>query len=184
MTIICALYDKSEDQVWLGCNDRATIGDTPAPGSENKWLKFGNWALGLSGSECVYRHYLQLSEDKFPKTTESVLDVFDFLRSRYSKYNLGQQKNNDTSNSYGVEGMIVHSKGGIWDFDTHLALSEVPANRLWGGGSGIDYALGADFVMQQQNLLAQERITLAVNAAIELDVGCPGKAIVERFIAS
>lgn len=184
MTILCALFDKDAGEMWLGCNDRATIGDTPAPASESKWLKFGHWALGLSGSECVYRHYLQLSEEKFPKTTESVLDVFDFLRSRYSKYNLGQQRNNDTSSSYGVEGIIVNANGGMWDFDTHLALSEVPHGRLWGGGSGIDYALGADFVMKRQAMSAQERVTNAINAAIELDIGCPGVAMVERFVVS
>ena len=184
MTIICALHDPKENVVWLGCNDRATIGDTPAPASENKWLKFGSWAVGLTCNECVYKQYLQLSADKFPETAENVLEVFDFLRSRYKKYNLGQQKGNDTSTSYGAEGIIVRDNGEIWDFDSHLALSKVPSGRLWGGGSGIDYALGADHIMQGDNAPAQTRIQRAVEAAIALDIGCPGEPIVERFSRS
>ncbi len=181
MTIICALYDKNENAVWLGCNDRATIGDTPAPGSESKWLKFGNWAIGISGNESVYNQYLQLSDEKFPKASDSILDVFNFLRTRYNKYNLGQQKGNDSTTSYGIEGIIVHRDGRIWDFDSHLALSEVPEGRLWGGGSGVDYALGADFIMQQGQYSCQERVTRSVQAAITLDIACPGQPMIERF---
>ena len=181
MTIICALHDEKEHCTWLGCNDRATIGDTPAPGAENKWLKFGHWAIAVTGSESVYNQYLQLSDEKFPKTSASILEVFDFLRSRYNKYNLGQQKGNDSTTSYGVEGIIVHADGRIWDFDSHLALSQVPPGRLWGGGSGIDYALGADFINLKNAVSAQERVKQAVQAAIELDIYCPGNVLVERF---
>lgn len=183
MTIICAIYDDVENNIWLGCNDRATIGDSPAPASESKWLKFGDWAVGISGDESVYEQYLQLSAEKFPARTENVLDVFDFLRATYDGYNLGNQRDGNTSLSYGVDGILVHASGGVWDFDNHLALSEVPAGRLWGCGSGVDYALGADHIMRMGRFSAYERILNAVSAAIALDIGCPGAPIIERFIA-
>lgn len=183
MTIICAIHDTISKETWLGCNDRATIGDTPAPGQASKWLTYGDWAIGISGDESVYEQYLQISEEKFPSDASSVLDVFEFLRTTYEHYSLGQQKGNDTSNSYGVDGILVHASGRIWDFDNNLALSEVPAGRLWGCGSGVDYALGADYVMGLNGFTAQERVANAVKAAIALDIGCPGDPMIERFPA-
>lgn len=182
MTIICAIHDAAKNETWLGCNDRATIGDTPAPGPASKWLKFGDWAIGLSGDECVYVQYLQLSEEKFPAEAKTVLEIFEFLRATYEHYSLGQQKGNDTSNSYGVDGILVHASGRMWDFDNNLALSEVPADCVWGCGSGVDYALGADHVMAaQKSFTARERINNALKAAIALDIGCPGDPLIEAF---
>ncbi len=186
MTVICALYDEHADIVYLGCNDRATIGDTPAPASESKWHKFGDWAIGLSGNESVHGHFLQLSVDKFPKTTTSVLDVFEFLVARYKKYDLGQVRSDDATRSYGASGLIAHKNGNIWDFDSHIALSQVPKGQLWARGSGVDYALGADYVVQSlsPNLSAHDRMMQVLNAAISLDIDCPGEAMVERFSPS
>jgi len=184
MTIICAIYDDAANEIWLGCNDRATIGDSPAPASASKWLKFGDWAIGISGDESVYEQYLQVSAEKFPVSTTSVLEVFEFLRATYDSYNLGNQRDGNTSLSYGVDGIIVHRSGRIWDFDNHLALSEVPPQRLWGCGSGVDYALGADYVMVSGAFSARERVVNATNAAIALDIGCPGEALVERFLGA
>ena len=180
MTIICALYDPSDQEIWLGCNDRATIGDTPSPGEASKWLKFGKWAVGLTGDESVYEQYLLIASDKFPRDTDNVLSVFNFLHTTYHDFNLGQQRGSDTSNSYGLDGILVHSSGRIWDFDNHLALSEVPAGRLWGCGSGVDYALGADYVAPE-NMDARARVERAVEAAIALDIACPGKPLIEKF---
>lgn len=180
MTIICAIYDDANNEVWLGCNDRATIGDTPAPAVASKWLKFGDWALGLSGDESVYEQYLLVAAKDFPEKSDDVLDVFSFLKSTYRDANLGQQRSSDTSDSYGVDGILVHASGKIWDFDNHLALSSVPPNRLWGCGSGVDYALGADFAVRN-SLSPKERVEIAINAAISLDIGCPGKPLIERF---
>ena len=182
MTIICALYDEQKDEIWLGCNDRATIGDSPAPASASKWLQFGDWAIGVSG-DGVYEQFLQLSVDKFPRDTDDPLKVFEFLRKTYEHFNLGQTKDNASTPSYGGDGLLVHRSGGIWDFDSGLALSPVPAGRLWGCGSGVDYALGADFVMAPKDFSARDRVLNAVNAAIALDVGCPGEAMIERFPA-
>ena len=98
----------------------------------SKWLIFGDWAIGLSGDESVYVQYLLVASDKFPKETDSVLEVFDFLRLLYAEHNLGQQRGNDTSTSYGVDGVMVHVSGRMWDFDSTLALSEVPAGRTLG----------------------------------------------------
>ena len=181
MSIICALHDSQENCVWLGGNDRATIGDTPTPGPESKWLKLGNWALGMTGNECVHRQYLTLNQKEFPYTSANVLDIFDFLRTSYSDYDLGQKKGESSTTSYGVEGLIVHGDGRIWDFDSRLALTEIPSGKLWGGGSGIDFALGADFMNQQGAMSPKDRVTMAVNCAIALDVYCPGEALIENL---
>jgi len=181
MTILCALYDLDADELWLGCNDRATIGDTPSPSSASKWLKFGDWVIGLSGDESVYEQYLQLAGEKFPQETVHVLDVFKFLRQTFDDHNLGQQKSGDSAASYGVDGIIAHKSGRIWDFDNQLALSETPAGRLWACGSGADYALGVDYALQGTGKAAKERVAYAVGAAIALDISCPGEALIGIF---
>lgn len=181
MTVLCALYDAEADELWLGCNDRATIGDTPAPAAASKWLMFGDWVVGLSGDEGVYEQYLQVAGDGFPMETSNILDIFKFLRKTYDDFGLGQQKGNDTANSYGVDGIIAHKSGRIWDFDSTLALSEVPAGRLWACGSGADYALGADFALRDSGRSAKERVAYSVSAAIALDISCPGEASVGLF---
>ena len=180
MTIICAIHDPQNNETWLGCNDRATIGDTPAPGVASKWLEFGDWALGISGDESVYEQILLMEAKNFPSTSVEVLDVFNFLKSTYDEANVGQQKGSDTTNSYGVDGILVHKSGRMWDFDNHLALSSIPENRLWACGSGVDYALGADFAIGGEKS-ARERIEIAIRAAIALDIGCPGHPLIERF---
>ncbi len=181
MTILCALYDPETEELWLGCNDRATIGDTPSPSSASKWLKFGDWVIGLSGDESVYEQYLQLAGERFPEETANVLDVFKFLRLTFEEFGLGGQKGADSGASYGVDGIIAHKSGRIWDFDNQLAISEVPAGRLWACGSGADYALGADYAMQGGGKSPKERVAYAVGAAIALDVGCPGEALIGPF---
>ena len=180
MTILCALYDPEAGDVWLGCNDKATIGDTPSPAASTKWLTFGDWAIGLSG-DSVYEQYLQLVGEGFPEHSANVLDIFKFLRETFDEYGLGRQKEGDCATSYSVDGLIVNRSGRIWDFDHQLALSEVPAGRLWACGSGVDYALGADFAMNGAGKSAQERVTYAVGAAIALDISCPGAALVGKF---
>ncbi|MEM9014134.1 MAG: hypothetical protein AAGB02_03405 [Pseudomonadota bacterium] len=180
MTILCALFDQEANELWLGCNDRATIGDTPAPSPISKWLTFDEWAIGLSGNESVYELFLRLAGESFPRAGD-ILDVFQFLRKTFDDYGLGQQKSGDTSLSYGVDGIIAHKSGRIWDFDNQLALSEVPAGRLWACGSGVDYALGADFVAARSGKSPHERMGFAIGAAIALDIACPGDAIIGRF---
>lgn len=181
MTILCALYDEGESELWLGCNDRGAIGDTPSPATASKWINFGDWVIGLSGDEGVYEHFLQISGDAFPVGTVNVLDIFKFLRATFDEFGLGQQKGADTALAYGVDGIIAHKSGRIWDFDNQLALSDVPAGRLWACGSGADYALGADYAMRGKGLSAKERVVVAVSAAIALDIACPGAALVGLF---
>ena len=180
MTVLCALYDEVNQELWLGCNDRALIGDTPAPGTASKWVIFGDWVIGLSG-DSINEQLLQTAGEAFPHDTENVLDVFKFLRQTFEDFGHGRDKNGDGHPSYGVNGIIAHRSGRIWDFDNQLALSEVPAGRLWACGSGAEYALGADYVLRNNDKSAEERVGFAVAAAIALDVGCPGDALVGPF---
>ena len=182
MTIICALSDAVTGDVWLGCNDRSTIGDTPAPGHESKWEKFGDWAIGISGDEPILVHLLQRARAKFPAATTDVLEVFEFVLHLADDADFGQRKDGDAAKSFGVWGMFVHKSGHIWDFDSRLSLSPVAPGALWARGSGADFALGADYIAKTTGQSAEARVRNAVAAALALDIGCPGDAIVERFV--
>ena len=67
--------------------------------------------------------------------------------------------------------------------DSHLALSKIPPNKVWARGSGIDYALGADFALAKisSDTPHEDRVRISTEAAIANDTSCPGSAVVRQF---
>lgn len=178
MTIICALYDAAESKVWLGCNSASLVGETIVPDHRTKWLRFTNWAIAVSGRG-VAHDVLEAERAKFPNQTSDIAQVMGFIRTAFGKYELGEMS--DGAKDYDVCGLIAHTGGALYAFDTRLALSRIPEGTMWACGSGMDFALGADMAMKSKGYSAQERIETAILAAIDFDSGCPGEVIVESF---
>jgi hypothetical protein len=178
LTIICALSDKETGEVWLGCNDGMTIGETRLPSVMSKWLRFGDWALGVSGIGLAH-NVLQMNAGKFPRRAQSPLDIILHIKTAFAEFDLGAKEEGDVALSYDVSCLLAHAGGRLWDMDFRLATDEVPAGTLWARGSGMDFALGADFALRQSGLAARDRIQNAVEAALFYDTGCPGSALVE-----
>ena len=181
MTVICALSDKSSRAIWLGCNDGVTMGDTRMHGvCEPKWQQFGCWALGIAGSPLL-GDVLETVRDDIPDNDASPSVIIQFLRVRFDECELGNRDEGDTSTSYPCSAILAHRDGRIWDVDSYLAIAALQPGTLWARGSGMEYALGADFPLASSNVTAEERVRNAIHAAIHYDTGCPGKAIVERL---
>ena len=73
MTIICALCDATNRDVWLGCNDGVAVGDTRMPGAKReKWLSFNDWAIGTAGSS-IPSELLEQSPAAFPLSMKTPL---------------------------------------------------------------------------------------------------------------
>ncbi len=180
MTIICALHDDTTKTTYLGANSHATLGDTVAPGPSPSWFRFGKWIIAFSG-EAVHTDLLELESNSFPSDADSALAVLKHLKTVFDAFNIEHQKGDWASPSYEVWGILVHQDGRVWDVDSHLALTAIPAGKLWARGSGMDFALGADHALQRTNATAKQRIRRALDAAIHHDVNCPGEPVIQTF---
>lgn len=183
MTIICALHDAASNEVWLGSNSQHTLGDIVSPGPSDPWMQFGDWVIALSG-EAVHTDILEIEAERFPAHESHPTHFIRFLKQTYQDYEIGRKEDNWASNSYEVWGLIVHRDGRIWDIDSHLALSTIPSGHLWARGSGMEYALGADYALNDQNADARIRVEQAVAAAIHYDINCPGSVQIKKFPVS
>jgi hypothetical protein len=171
MTILTAL--KAADDIFYGYNDGQTVGDSPMPGQGCPWIVFGRWALGVSGSSGIFNvirhHAADLVIDK-----ASAADIIFKLRRILIEYGFGHRDDGEPEDRYGIWCILVNIDGEIWDVDDKLAYSSIPEGILWARGSGMDYALGADFVSSKQGLAPEVRIRVATDAAIALDLFCGG----------
>jgi ATP-dependent protease HslVU (ClpYQ) peptidase subunit len=171
MTIITALNDGQD--TWLGYNDSLTIGDTIIQSTLNPWLRFNDWALGISG-EPAQQNVLEHKKKNLLEAGNEPLGVIEAMRDIFSEYNHSVDEVDEAAPSYGIWCILAHKNGGIWDVASRLAITQIPENMLWARGSGTDYALGADSALQGLSLCAEERITKATQAAIDCDLYCPG----------
>ncbi|MGV6800382.1 MAG: hypothetical protein ACWA5L_00475 [bacterium] len=173
MTILCALYDKDEEKVWLGSNIGNLLGSTISPEQNSKWNKFSDWAIGCSGQRAAADLFVK-ERAKFPTQTDEASMVIQFMREVFDKYSIGESK--DGYKEYGISGILAHRSGLIYDYNSNLTLSQIPENTFWARGSGMEYALGADVISKMVNFSAEQRISNALMAAIDLDVDCTGEA--------
>ena len=178
MTIICALYDSSQDQFWLGSNSGSLIGDTILPEHKSKWVRLADWALATTGRGPIPEIFVA-ERAKFPNQSDDVNQVLHFMRDALEKYQIGEK--DDGFQDFGFSGLLVHRTGQYFEFDSKLAITAIPQDILWARGSGMDFALGADHAAKLGNFPPEKRVEFALDAAVALDSACPGEAIVERF---
>lgn len=178
MAIVCAIFDASTKKFLLGCNSGRLVGDAIVPEHRTKWMRFTNWAIALSGLG-VAGDVLEQERAKFPNTTSDVNQVMAFIRAAFGKFDIGEMS--ERSKDYDVSGLIAHTSGALYHFDPRLALARIPEGAMWACGSGMEFALGADMAMKSKGHSPQERIEMAVLAAIDFDSGCPGEPMVEKF---
>ena len=181
MTIICALCDENTDDVWIGCNDGVAVGDIRMHGAtRNKWLIFGHWALAIAGSSIPVEALKQYQEH-FPNDEDSPHAITQFIKNVFDEVEIGTRDEDDPATCYPMVGLLAHRDGRIWDLDSYLVTDHILPGKLWARGSGMSFALGADFVSANQNATSDERVQRAVDAAIFYDYSCPGQAFVQRL---
>ena len=184
MTVICALHHDGE--TWIGADSRVMLsGGTPLPTVAQKWRvdHTGRRAVGASGDG---RTVMLIREASIFSRTTTASDVANFLRDlvRDDGY---AGKASDDRGAIGYGSTFIYADAtGVWDIDSEFAAWRIEDGRLWARGSGMDYALGADFVMRAGNLREFSehpgtRIGMAVKAAIENDAGCGGEPFVKRL---
>jgi len=180
MTIITALSDGKT--VWLGNNSAISIGETPLDYDFDPWVKFGDWALGVTGNS-FQQDFLEANLEQLEKNSDAPLQLTMFIRTLFLENYISVEERDAGTASFGIWCILVNKDGRVWDVDSHLAHSRIPSNKIWARGSGIDYALGADFatLKTQPEMPHSDRVHLAIEAAIANDTSCPGSAVVSKF---
>lgn len=179
MTIITSISDGAT--VWLGHNNASTMGDTPIP-DQNHWIYFGDWCLGISG-EGRQQNILEWNIQKLEEQCDTPMAVIHTIGEIFMDKNIYKHSDSWAAPSFKIWCILANKNGNIWDVDCRLSLTKMPLNQIWARGSGIDYALGADFATRAINpeMGHEDRIRIATEAAIYNDVGCPGSAIITKF---
>ncbi|MEL7487098.1 MAG: hypothetical protein AAGJ87_07785 [Pseudomonadota bacterium] len=178
MTIICAIYDADARTVLLGCNSGSLIGDTIVPEHRTKWLRMASWAIAVAGRG-IANDVLEAERAKFPNQTNDIVQVTSFMRAAYAKYDIGEV--DEGAKDYHLGGLIAHAGGALYSLDTRLSITAIPEGAMWACGSGMEFALGADAALKTKGFGAQDRMETALLAAIDLDSGCPGEPLIEKF---
>lgn len=114
-----------------------------------------------------------LTNIKYPEDfVNKLIKVFD-------EYDTGISGHEDFVKNYGQNMLLCRKNGAVYHIDPLLAISEIPENVLWAEGSGADFAVGAGFASTDKS--SEERIKLAVGAAIEYSTSCGGSIFYKKL---
>lgn len=182
MTVICALH--VDGTTWLGADSRMVMGDGVFPGKIDKWVVHGRHAIATAGSILG----LELIRAAGPDLLSGVASAHDVgMRCR----DLFRGEDFSAEDMRGAGGpksyrqtLIYATLDEVWDIDGTGCATKVESGRLWARGSGMDYALGADYALrwtQSAAISPKQRIMVAIGAAIEHDVGCGGTIFVQQL---
>ncbi|MCF6291781.1 MAG: hypothetical protein L3J04_00140 [Robiginitomaculum sp.] len=116
--------------------------------------------------------------------SKTPLAVANTIRNIFQDEGVSKESSDSATPSFGMSGILVNKDTSVWDVDHRLALARMQNNKLWARGSGIDYALGADYTALaiDPQLNHQQRVRIATEAAISCDTYCPGEAIISQFV--
>jgi len=178
MTIITAIADPENKTVWLGSNGRATIGSFVSPSRDRKWVSFGSWAIGITGSGPKLEALDAMAGD-FPKNADQPFEVVKFLREAYAAFDIGETE--EGLKRYAGGGLIAHKSGRIWDHDNSFCLTAVDAGVFWARGSGMDIALGASLALCEFIPSPLKRTRRVLEIVTANDVDSPGEILVQSF---
>lgn len=179
MTIITAVC--SEKETFLGFNNGVVLGETAVNGVSLPWLRFGCWAIGITGMSIVQETIVSnLNRDLDGKQpTEVMQEIRVLLFDNY----IGRKGDDDVSSLFGFSGILARNSRQFWDVSPCLSLTAMESRKLWAQGCGADYALGAAHAAAKINNHISERSLseISVSAAVSLDLYCPGDACVIEF---
>ena len=178
MTVICAVNDLTENCVWIGCNDCATIGNLISPSIDSKWIHIDDWLIGACGNGPLSEAVLSARKD-FPPEKADAIQITNFIREAFSNFDIGETE--DGYKRYSGSGMLVHKSGLVYEYDTTSCLTEVPPNVLWARGSATDMAVGASRALEEFLDSRQQLITKTIEIVIKNDLDCPGNPLIKRF---
>lgn len=173
MTCIVALID--DDKVYMGCDSRATFGNTEIVNTNIEKIFFkDDFLIGVCGN----LRYLNLLRYRFnPPKLENDLFIQEYLnvlfsdeiRSCLEKSKYSEEKDG-ISEIPGNSRILVGYKNKIYSIGSCYDVIELI--NYYAAGSGADYAMGSLETTKDMNLDPKERIELALKIACKFDSAC------------
>ena len=174
MTTIAAIHIPGKGTV-IGADSRITTGNNMAhvPVAFGKVIALGRWAVAVSG-ELRTMNLLDLSR-------EAVLGGLEDVRELPARL-VGMMKNNDYeadirgggSNPHYHNQFVVANDAGAWRINGCMSLESAEEGLVIAGGSGFEYAVGADFAIRS-NQNPRHRVRSAIEAGCRFDTYSGGR---------
>lgn len=170
MTTIVAVRDGK--RTWIG-SDTQWTGAGVSNFGEPKWVRFGQWAAGISGSlrtlNLVSGNAKRIFDD-----LDSPLEFTERLRATLKDYdydikavNAGEAPTLDSS-------MILATPGRFWSICEELSISG--HERFWAVGTGYLVALGAMSALDRfKTTKSEDMARIAIETAMQFDTGSGGE---------
>ncbi len=156
-------------RTWIGSDTQAEAGGTRLS-VEQKWVRFGTWALGIAGDrrvQCICEAHAKRLFDDLPGAFDFTERFYDLLK----EYDFDLSPSPGDSCPVTGQNLILANPSELW---TVLGcLAPIPV-ELWADGSGRNFGLGAMHAMR--GIDDAERVLKAgLAAAFEYDAGTGGE---------
>lgn len=179
MTTLVALHDPDLG-TFVGADGQATAGYLRAFGDVIKWETHANgWAAAAAGPLGAI-NLIRYGADSLFKNLTGPLQFGERLKGVLHKGGFMPAAEDAGPMSWGLSVILAHPTG-VWDFDGALAFHAIEPRRLWAGGSGKEFALGAGEALRDLDMPPQERLERALRASLTLDVMSGGPLWIARL---
>ena len=170
MTVLAAMHDAERRVTWIGSDTYASMGGLKFR-SAPKWVVGPWWAVGCAGDGRLQTLVEAHLSDELVEET-SVTDLAERLRElvKDDGWNISPEPG---APDYGVW-IVLASSEGVWSVCSAFSVDRMKG--YWADGSGGQVAMGAMYVAQEKGLRPQEIVEIGVEAAIEHQHSCGGRA--------
>ena len=174
MTVICAL--ATDTGTFIGSDTLLVAGSRSIPGIP-KWYCWRNWAIALAGDWRVANILNNNREQLLTK----LKDEHDFVERLYTfldEKDIGRTTDGDFARNFGQNILLAKKDGSVWDIDCNLSTLECPFNVLVARGTGMEYAIGAAYVLKGKPETIMKK---SIEAAIEFSIDCGGEIWIKKL---
>jgi hypothetical protein len=175
MTIIAAICDEETQTTWYG-SDTAAVNSGHQYICGPKFTRCGPWAVGITG-DGRFETLVRLNTQDLGES-ETALVLADKIRSLVLADDFKPSAEVGAKYFPG-NSMIIAGKGAVYSVCNAFSVDEFQSGVLCADGGGRDFALGADFAVRHRPV--QERLVIALEAAIALSSGCGGQPWIAKL---
>ena len=174
MTIICAL--ATDEGTFIGSDTLLVAGSRSIPGIP-KWYCWRNWAIALAGDWRV-ANIINNDREQLLKKLKDENDFVERLYTLLDEKDVGRSIDGDFARNFGQNILLAKKDGAVWDIDCNLSTLELPFNILAARGTGMEYALGASYVLKGKPETIMRK---SLEAAIEFSIDCGGPIFIKKL---
>lgn len=174
MTTIVAVRDG--ERTWIG-SDTIAVRDGLKVGCGPKWVRFGGYAVGISGDHRVISICAKYSK-RLMDDLEGAFDFTERMEALLRDYNVDLSPAPDHAMPNSGQDMILACPSTVWSVGP--CFSVIECKDFWAEGSGGRFALGALTALQRFNRMKSEDMArVAVEIGMQHDTATGGEIFLE-----